>query len=43
MKKKYSTARDPALDTIIPSLDKLRLKDPIIKITDKNTASEDAM
>lgn len=42
VKKKYSTSRDPDLETIIPSLDKLKLKDPITKIVEKNTASEDA-
>ena len=42
VKKKYSTARDPDLETLIPSLDKLKLKDPIIKIVEKNTGSEEA-
>jgi len=43
VKKKYSSSRDPAIETIITSLEKLKLKDPITKIFEKNTNSEDAI
>ena len=40
VKKKYSTSRDPDLETVIPSLDKMKLKDPITKIVERNNAIE---
>ena len=40
VKKKYSTHRDPDLESVIPALEKMKLKDPITKIVERNNGSE---